>query len=81
LVKRARRGAARCMAVSGEAARLILKHPAVTQETRERIASLEEALAGELPPTTVAAAQAYAEDRTLERMVVETLGNLPIRVG
>ena len=51
----------------------ILRHPALTQETRERMMSLEEELVADLPPGTVAAVQAYAEEKTLERVVAEML--------
>jgi predicted ATPase/DNA-binding SARP family transcriptional activator/Tfp pilus assembly protein PilF len=72
-------GLACCLAGGGEEAealglaRLILEHPAATHETRERALSLEAELLEELAQETIAAAQAHAEGRTLERVVEEIL--------
>jgi predicted ATPase/DNA-binding SARP family transcriptional activator/Tfp pilus assembly protein PilF len=72
-------GVACCLAGDREGAealglaRLILKHPAATHETRERVLTVEAELLEELPGETVAGAQAYPEDRTLERVVEEIL--------
>jgi tetratricopeptide (TPR) repeat protein len=74
-------GLACCLAGNGEEAaalglaRLILEHHAVTHETRERMLRLEAELLGELPGETVAAAQAYAAEKTLESAVEEILTN------
>jgi predicted ATPase len=72
-------GLACCLAGDGNKtearrlARLVLSHPAVTQETRERTRGLGEELPGELPDETVAVAQASAEEGALERVAAEFL--------
>ncbi len=47
---------------------LALHHPAGSQETKDRLASLQVELAAELPPEVVAAAETRGKGRTLERM-------------
>lgn len=53
---------------------LTLHHPAVTQETKDRAASLGAELVTALPPEVVAAAQARGKEGGLEEVVAELFG-------
>ena len=72
-------GLAHCMVRAGDGERalevlsLTLHHPAVTQETKSRAATLQAALATELPPEVVTTLQIRAKEMTLDSVVAEIL--------